>query len=142
MRITAGPTTGLHVPRRTHRRIGAKPQPYRHPWANPILWRELMTRAYGAKPLIIKGCYALLFVLGMGLFFNLGQELENPLRSTLGLIPIGLTILSLVLINAQGVTALTSERDTAHSTCYWCLSLAPRSSFTASSMAFYITPRR
>jgi hypothetical protein len=107
-----GPTTGLHVPRRTHRRIGAKAQPYRQPWANPILWRELMTRAYGAKPLIIKGCYLLLFLLGMGLFFYLGQELENPLRSTLGLIPIGLTILSLVLINAQGVTALTSERDT------------------------------
>jgi ABC-type Na+ efflux pump permease subunit len=107
-----GPTTGLHVPRRTHRRIGAKAEAYRSPWANPILWRELMTRAYGAKPLIIKGCYFLLFVLGMGLFFNLGQGLENPLRSTLGLIPIGLTILSLVLINAQGVTALTSERDT------------------------------
>jgi ABC-type Na+ efflux pump permease subunit len=106
------PTTGLHVPRRTHRRIGAKPQTYREPWTNPILWRELMTRAYGAKPLIIKGCYVLLFALGMGLFFNLGRELENPLRSTLGLIPIGLAILSLVLINAQGVTALTSERDT------------------------------
>ncbi len=108
----AGPTTRLHVPRRTHRRIAAAAQPYRHPWSNPILWRELMTRAYGAKPIIIKVCYALLFALGMGLFFNLGQELENPLRSTLGLIPIGLTILSLVLINAQGVTALTSERDT------------------------------
>ena len=48
----------------------------------------------------------------MGLFFHLGQEMENPLRSTLGLIPIGLAILSLVLVNAQGVTALTSERDT------------------------------
>jgi len=107
-----GPTTGLHVPRRTHRRIAAAARPYRHPWTNPILWRELMTRAYGAKPLIIKGCYVLLFALGMGLFFHLGHELENPLRSTLGLIPIGLAILSLVLINAQGVTALTSERDT------------------------------
>ena len=71
-----------------------------------------MTRAYGTKPLIIKGCYVLLFALGMGLFFNLGQDLENPLWSTLGLIPIGLAILSLVLINAQGVTSLTSERDT------------------------------
>ena len=107
-----GPTTGLHVPRRTHRRKGAAAKTYRHPWANPILWRELMTRAYGARPLIIKGCYVLLFVLGMGLFFNLGQEMENPLRSTLGLIPIGLAILSLVLVNAQGVTSITSERDT------------------------------
>ena len=54
----------------------------------------------------------LLFALGMGLFFHLGQEMENPLRSTLGLIPIGLAILSLVLVNAQGVTSITSERDT------------------------------
>ena len=30
----------------------------------------------------------------------------------LALIPIGLAILSLILVNAQGVTALTTERDT------------------------------
>jgi len=107
-----GPTTGLHVPRRTHRRKVSSAKPYRHPWVNPILWRELKTRAYGSKPLIIKGCYVLLFVLGMWLFFHLGRELENPLDSMLGLIPIGLAILSLILINAQGVTAITSERDT------------------------------
>jgi hypothetical protein len=65
-----------------------------------------------AEPLIIKGCYVLLFALGMGIFFYEGYGLEDPLRSTLGLIPIGLGILSLILINAQGVTALTSERDT------------------------------
>ena len=114
-----GPTTGLHVPRRTHRRKSVAARPYRHPWANPILWRELMTRAYGARPLIIKGCYVLLLGSGWRSSFNLGQELENPLRSTLGLIPIGLAILSLVLVNAQGVTALTTERDTGASTCCW-----------------------
>jgi len=107
-----GPTTGLHVPRRTHRRKVSSAKPYRHPWANPILWRELKTRAYGSRPLIIKGCYVLLFVLGMWLFFHLGRDLENPLDSMLGLIPIGLAILSLILVNAQGVTAITSERDT------------------------------
>ena len=107
-----GPTTGLHVPRRTHRRVVGQARPYRHPWANPILWREFMTRAYGTRPLIIKGCYVLLFLMGMGLFFQLGQDRENPLGTGLVLIPVGLTILSLVLVNAQGVTALTSERDT------------------------------
>jgi hypothetical protein len=108
----AGPTTGLHVPRRTHRRLAAPPRPYRKPWTNPILWRELMTRAYGTKPLIIKGCYILLFALGAGFFLSLARGLENPLGTQLCLIPVGLAILSLVLINAQGVTALTSERDT------------------------------
>ncbi len=71
-----------------------------------------MTRAYGTRPLIIKGCYILLFLMGMGLFFQLGQGRENPLGSGLVMIPVGLTILSLILVNAQGVTALTSERDT------------------------------
>jgi ABC-type Na+ efflux pump permease subunit len=106
------PTTGLHIPRRTHRRIAAAPKRYRQPWSNPILWRELMTRAYGAKPLIIKGCYVLLFALGMVFFSILGAGIQNPLATGIALIPIGLTILSLILVNAQGVTALTSERDT------------------------------
>jgi ABC-type transport system involved in multi-copper enzyme maturation permease subunit len=110
--VEPGPTTGLHVPRRTHRRIAPQAKPYRRPWSNPILWRELKTRAYGSKPLIIKGCYVLLFLLGMALFFHLGRGLENPLWSMLGMIPTGLAILSLILINAQGVTAITSERDT------------------------------
>jgi ABC-type Na+ efflux pump permease subunit len=107
-----GPTTGLHVPRRTHKRIAAAPRAYREAWANPILWRELMTRAYGTRPLIVKGCYILLFLLGMFMFSYLGQGLENPLASGLVMIPVGLAILSLILVNAQGVTALTSERDT------------------------------
>lgn len=109
---TSGPTTGLHVPRRTHRRVAPAARPYRKAWANPILWRELMTRAYGTKPLIIKGCYILLFALGAGFFLSLARGLENPLGTQLCLIPVGLAILSLVLVNAQGVTALTSERDT------------------------------
>jgi ABC-type Na+ efflux pump permease subunit len=107
-----GPTTGLHVPRRPHRRIAPAARSYRHAWANPILWRELMTRAYGTRPLIVKGCYVLLFFLGMWLFSYLGQGRENPMASGLVMIPVGLCILSLVLVNAQGVTALTSERDT------------------------------
>jgi ABC-type transport system involved in multi-copper enzyme maturation permease subunit len=106
-----GPTTGLHVPRRTHRRIVKGQQAYRQPWANPILWREMMTRAYGTKPLIIKGTYVLLFALAVLLFRDLSRGLENPLGSILSLIPVAIGILSLVLINAQGVTALTSERD-------------------------------
>ncbi|MGC8644175.1 MAG: ABC transporter permease subunit [Isosphaeraceae bacterium] len=108
---STGATTGLHVPRRTHRRVAAAPKSYRQPWANPILWRELMTRAYGTRPLIIKGCYLLLFALGVGFFHFLGEGMANPLGSSLALIVVGLAILSLILINAQGVTALTSERD-------------------------------
>jgi hypothetical protein len=121
-----GPTTGLHVPRRTHRRIAPVARPYRHAWSNPILWRELMTRAYGARPLIVKGFYILLFGLGMGLFFHLGQGMENPMATVLVMIPVGLSILSLILVNAQGVTALTSERDTGALDLLLVTELSPR----------------
>jgi hypothetical protein len=107
-----GATTGLHVPRRTHRRRVKAAGAYRRPWSNPIVWRELMTRAYGTKPLIVKGTYVFLFVLGVLAFHNLSQGVEDPLTTMLTLIPIFLGILSLIIINAQGVTALTSERDT------------------------------
>ena len=40
-----------------------------------------MTRAYGTKPLIIKGCYILLFALGMGFFLNLGRGWRTRWRS-------------------------------------------------------------
>ena len=105
-------TTGLHVPRRTHRRVVRKVQSYREVWTNPILWRELRTRAYGTKPLIIKGAYVLAFVLGVAAYF-LGVSPESgPWDGAKAAIPALLAVLSLILINAQGVTALTSERDT------------------------------
>lgn len=104
-------TTGLHVPRRAHKRVVAGSRPYRRPWDNPVLWRELQTRAYGTKPLVIKGIYVLIFALGVFAFQSLGAGLRQPFATNLALIPLALAILSLMLINAQGVTALTSERD-------------------------------
>ena len=106
----AGATTGLHVPRRTHRRITRGLGVYRRPWTNPILWRELMTRAYGTKPLIIKGAYVLAFALGVAFIQTAPDPATMAIRRSWVLIALG--VLSLILINAQGVTALTSERDT------------------------------
>jgi ABC-type transport system involved in multi-copper enzyme maturation permease subunit len=107
----AGGATRLSVPRRLHRRSVGEARPYRRPWDNPILWRELMTRAHGTKPLIIKAVYVLIFALGVYGFHTLAREGTNPLSTNLALIPIALGILSLMLVNAQAVTALTSERD-------------------------------
>ena len=106
----AGGATGLHVPKRTHRRILRGAQTYRKPWVNPILWRELMTRAYGTKPLVIKGAYVLAFALGVAYVYSSQDAASMANRQTWVLLLLG--VLSLILINAQGVTALTSERDT------------------------------
>jgi ABC-type Na+ efflux pump permease subunit len=104
--------TGLHVPRRTHRRVVRRFAPHREVWTNPIIWRELKTRAYGNKPLIIKGAYVLAFALGMAVWMLSTTPTSGPWQGIKALIPPLLGILSLVLINAQGVTSLTSERDT------------------------------
>jgi len=106
----AGATTGLHVPRRTHRRASRAPGKYRSSWDNPILWRELMTRAYGSKPLIIKAAYLLIAALLVAYFYANPDMMSDPWRPAKALLP--LAVLSLILVNAQGVTALTSERDT------------------------------
>ena len=121
-----GATTGLHVPRRTHRRVVRAARPYRRPWENPIIWREMMTRAYGTKPLIIKGAYLFIFGLGVALFHNLARGMEAPLGSLLAMIPVSLAILSLVLVNAQGVTSLTSERDSGALDLLLVTELSPR----------------
>ncbi len=119
-----GATTGLHVPRRTHRRITRGPGSYRRPWTNPILWRELMTRAYGTKPLIIKGAYILAFALGVAYIHTAPDPGTMAGRQTWILIFLG--ILSLILINAQGVTSLTSERDTGSLDLLLVTELSPK----------------
>jgi hypothetical protein len=85
-----------------------------------------MTRAYGTKPMIIKGAYMLIFALGVALFHYLGWGMESPFRSLLAMIPVSLAILSLVLVNAQGVTALTSERDSGALDLLLVTELTPR----------------
>jgi ABC-type Na+ efflux pump permease subunit len=122
----AGPETssGLHVPRRSHRRIARAAGVYRKPWANPILWREFKTRAYGAKPLIIKGAYVLFFTLAVAYFYLNPTDSRSAWRPAFTLIP--MAILSLLLVNAQGVTALTSERDTGALDLLLVTELKPR----------------
>jgi ABC-type transport system involved in multi-copper enzyme maturation permease subunit len=80
---------------------------------NPILWREIWTRAYGRRPLLIKLAYYL--VVALVCYFAL-----PPIWSSTGGHPeyvaawgIGsVGVLSLLLVSAQAVTAITSERDT------------------------------
>jgi hypothetical protein len=90
----------------------AAPGTVRRVWANPILWREMRTRAYGRRPLLVK--FAYLLVLALICYYNLlpilrGQLLGNW-AAAFALVPIG--VLSLLLVTAQSVTAITSERDT------------------------------
>jgi ABC-type transport system involved in multi-copper enzyme maturation permease subunit len=89
----------------------AAPGKVRQVWANPILWREIATRAYGRRPFLVKLAYFI--VLGLVCYYGLAPVLlGEPVGSAsiLGLVLTG--VLSLLLVSAQAVTAITSERDT------------------------------
>ena len=93
-------------------RAYAAPGAVRHVWANPILWREIATRAYGRRPLLVKIAYYI--VLGLVCLLALYPLLARGERADFvaaqGLVPVG--VLSLLLLSAQAVTSITSERDT------------------------------
>lgn len=89
----------------------AAPGRPREVWANPILWREIRTMAYGRRPLLVKLAYGI--VLTLILWFAIG-ELNRPggrptFAAAYGLVPVA--VLSLLLVAAQAATAITSERD-------------------------------
>jgi ABC-type transport system involved in multi-copper enzyme maturation permease subunit len=88
-------------------RIHAAPGKARPVWANPILWREVATRAYGHRPLLVKTAYFV--VLALVAYYALFVMEPRNMFAAYGIVPIG--ILSLLLISAQSVTSITSERD-------------------------------
>jgi ABC-type transport system involved in multi-copper enzyme maturation permease subunit len=89
-------------------------RPPRPVWNRPIIWREMMTKAYGRKVIVIKLAY---LVIAAAAFYS---ALTTPADAALilGMISpagaafVALSLLTMMLVNAQGVTALTSERDT------------------------------
>ncbi len=82
-------------------------------WSNPVIWREMRTRAYGRRIFAIKLAYLVLALFAaFFLYETAGRgELVLGMISPAGFAFVGLSLMSLLLINAQAVTALTSERD-------------------------------
>lgn len=82
-------------------------------WANPVLWREVCTRAYGRRMVLIKLVYYAIatFVVWTLWSSNSGEMLLGVVTPAgIGFVALGL--LSLLLVNAQGVTSITTEKDT------------------------------
>ncbi len=91
--------------------IHAAPGKVRSVWENPILWREISTRAYGRRPMLVKAAYFL--AVGLVVYYALAPLLAGepplPFAAAYGLVPV--SILTLLLVAAQAATAITSERD-------------------------------
>jgi ABC-type transport system involved in multi-copper enzyme maturation permease subunit len=104
----------------------AAPGLVRHVDGNPILWREIKTRAYGRRPLLVKVAYFVVLIL-IGLFALTPLVQGKPpadFQAAWGLLPIG--VLSLLLVAAQATTAITSERDTGALDLLLVTDLSPR----------------
>ncbi|QDU08935.1 ABC transporter permease [Gimesia aquarii] len=84
-------------------------------WSNPVIWREIMTKAYGRKVFVIKLAYVLLagFTLWSASTSNAAAEgvLYLGVIPPQGLAFAGIAWLSLMLMNTQAVTSITSEKD-------------------------------
>lgn len=82
-------------------------------WDWPILWREVRTRAYGRKVVLIKLAYLVMFAFAAMFAWN---SLGSP-EKVLGMIApygaafVGVTFIALLLVNTQAVTSITTERD-------------------------------
>lgn len=101
-------------PETTSEETGGRQQVrHRRIWNNPVIWREIRTRAYGHKVLAIKAAYVALagYCVYSLVEFAAATNLILGMISPSGFAFVGLALLSLMLINAQAVTALTSERD-------------------------------
>lgn len=82
-------------------------------WHNPVIWREIRTRAYGRKIFAVKLAYLVLAAAATYPLIGTGtsEEMVLGMISPPGFAFVSLGLLSLMLINAQAVTAFTSERD-------------------------------
>ena len=85
---------------------------HRRIWKNPVIWREIMTRAYGRKIVFIKVIYLLIAAAAFyQSILQRGDERMLGFVSPAAFVFGGLGILALMLINAQAVTSITTERD-------------------------------
>jgi hypothetical protein len=83
----------------------------REVWDYPIIWREMRTWAYGRKVVFVRAAYLLLAAASITALWLMAQSDEGITRYGAALAALPLFVLSLMLINAQGVTSLTNERD-------------------------------
>ncbi|WP_164101072.1 ABC transporter permease [Candidatus Laterigemmans baculatus] len=106
----------------------------RRVWSNPILWREVRTRAYGSKIILIRAAYLLVFALAAVTIWTAirsGAAVERPEVSgrvlpaaTLPMAALG--VVSLVIVNALAVNSITSERDALALDLLMVTDLSPR----------------
>jgi ABC-type Na+ efflux pump permease subunit len=92
---------------------GAKPpaaRPSRTVWNNPVLWREICTRAYGRTIVLVRLAWLLLFAAAVaGIVVEARAARPDRLAVAVAVVPMALA--SLLSVAALAVTSITTERD-------------------------------
>jgi ABC-type transport system involved in multi-copper enzyme maturation permease subunit len=88
-------------------------RPPRQVWNSPVIWREMRTKAYGRKVILIKLAYLVIAAFGISSVLTSPSDGQKVMEliSPAGAAFVGLSLLTMLLVNAQAVTSLTTERD-------------------------------
>ena len=85
-------------------------RPARTVWDNPVLWREVCTRAYGRTIVLVRLAWLLLFAAAVaGVVVEARTARPDRLAVALAVLPMALA--SLLSVAALAVTSVTTERD-------------------------------
>ena len=91
------------------RAVSAK-RPSRVVWDNPVLWREICTRAHGKALLLVRLAWLLLFAAAVaGIVAEARRPRPDGLAVAVAVVPMALA--SLLAVAAMAVTSITPERD-------------------------------
>jgi len=85
-------------------------RPSREVWSNPVLWREICTRAYGRAIVVVRLAWLLLFAAAVA---GIVQEARaaRPDHFAIAVAVVPMALASLVAVAALAVTSVTTERD-------------------------------
>jgi ABC-type transport system involved in multi-copper enzyme maturation permease subunit len=88
---------------------GAAPRT-RTVWSNPVLWREIRTRAHGRAMVVVRLAWLALFAAAVaGIAAQARAARPDRLAVAVAVVPMALA--SLLAVAALAVTSITSERD-------------------------------
>jgi ABC-type transport system involved in multi-copper enzyme maturation permease subunit len=79
-------------------------------WSNPVLWREICTRAHGRAMVLVRVAWTALFLAAVaGVAVEALTDRPDRLAVALAIVP--MLLASLLAVAALAVTSITSERD-------------------------------
>jgi len=82
----------------------------REVWANPVLWREIRTRAHGRAMVVVRIAWLAIFLVAVA-GVAVAADAERPDRFAVAAAVVPMVLASLLAIAALAVTSVTAERD-------------------------------